>query len=482
MSSIRTQKNLPSLLKIEDDPELIEITCPVTGIPVWSLIRVAAIRVIISEWYFKSTPLSLAGRDDNYLKLAKKATLSALHNLRCKNSENYNVLIQSTGLGNYMREGVVHDRLAGYFAEAAPDQTLIWQAKVKESFGDKYAFDHLIHKAPRDISHKIFSRVATRDSHRQLATRITRRLIENAKKELGFEFSLKEILILKSSLSSRLAILPFASEHYANWFAKQGFKLILKEDACYGGGGIPVIHAAKLNNMVVAEYQHGTISKGHDAYNASDTLTSSDLYKKILPDHLLTYGKWWKTQSNLPVNKISVGNPHLTESIKKYKGEIEKLDKILILGDGVKTLVFLELAKKIAKIARRKGMIVVFRPHPFERDKINTANFPVEIKLDQHSNIYPSLMETKILISEVSTGLFEALGLVDQVLLWETERSRFAFPELPFQSFSSIDELESILNATSSVSVNSNTVPASELWEPNWKQNYLRFVEGVVGS
>ncbi len=482
MSSLSSQKNLPSLLKIEDDPELIEITCPVTGVPVWSLIRVAAIRTIISEWYFKLTPLSSAGRDDNYLKLAKNATISALHNLRHKNSKNYNVLIQSTGLGNYKHEGVVHDRLAGYFAEAAPDQTLIWQAKFKESFGDKYAFDHLIHKAPRDISHKIISRVATRDFHHQLASRIIRRFIENAQKELGFKFSLKEVLNLNSSLSSRLALLPYASEYYANWFAKKGFKLILKEDACYGGGGIPVIHAAKLNNMVVAEYQHGTISKGHDAYNASDSLISSDLYKKVLPDHLLTYGNWWNTQSNLPVNKISLGNPHLTESIGKYEGRMNKLDKILILGDGIKTQVFLGLAKKIAKIAGRKGMIVVFRPHPFERDKMKSANLPVEVKLDHHSNIYPSLMESRILISELSTGLFEALGLVEQVLLWETERSRFAFPVLPFQSFSTIDELESILNDTNSVQKNSNTVPASELCEPNWKRNYLRFVEGVVGQ
>ena len=100
--------------------------------------------------------------------------------------------------------------------------------------------------------------------------------------------------------------------------------------------------------------------------------------------------------------------------------------------------------------------------------------------MDSHEGIYSPLKESSVVISELSTGLFEAVGLVDKVLLWETDKSRFAFPEIPFKSFSTMVELELILNDMDSLQKDSPIVPISDLWEPNWRRNFLRFVEGVV--
>jgi hypothetical protein len=74
-------------------------------------------------------------------------------------------------------------------------------------------------------------------------------------------------------------------------------------------------------------------------------------------------------------------------------------------------------------------------PHPFEREKVKSLILPDGVRLDSHADIYSSLKESSVVISELSTGLFEAVGLVDKVLLWETDKSRFAFPEIPFKSF-----------------------------------------------
>lgn len=158
------------------------------------------------------------------------------------------------------------------------------------------------------------------------------------------------------------------------------------------------------------------------------------------------------------------------------------MNQILILGDGIETNLYLNLASEVLDMVGVKGMQVVFRPHPFEREKVKSMLLPKGVQLDTHSDIYTSLNESCVVISELSTGLFEAVGLVEKVLLWETDKSRFAFPEIPFMSFSTMDELESILNDKHSVEKESSTVPTNELWEPNWKQNYLRFVEGVVGQ
>jgi hypothetical protein len=255
---------------------------------------------------------------------------------------------------------------------------------------------------------------------------------------------------------------------------------LLKEDACYGGSAISIIHAARLCGMVVAEYQHGAISKGHDGYNVADALATSHSFKAVLPDYLLTYGNWWSNQTNMPVQKIAIGNPHLTETLGSLGQISHRRNQVLVLGDGIETNLYLNLAGKILNIVKEKGLAVVFRPHPFERDKVKSSTLPEGVHLDSHPDIYTSLKKTSVVISELSTGLFEAVGLVDKVLLWETDKSRFAFPEIPFKSFSTMDELELILNDKDSFHMESHTDSVNELWEPNWKQNYLRFIEGVV--
>jgi hypothetical protein len=339
-----------------------------------------------------------------------------------------------------------------------------------------------LHKSPRNVINKLYSKLAIKNSHRNLAHRTVIRAAKNALAKFGYEFANDRVLSLSNSLAGHLAELPYASEIYANWFSKHGFKLLLKEDACYGGGGISMIHAARLCGMVVAEYQHGAISKGHDGYNIAEALATSHSFKAVLPDYLLTYGAWWSNQTNMPVQKIAIGNPHLTETLGSLGAVSQNRDQVLILGDGIETNMYLNLASQVFDMVRVQGMQVVFRPHPFEREKVNSLVLPNGIRLDSHADIYTSLKESKVVISELSTGLFEAVGVVDKVLLWETDKSRFAFPEIPFMSFSAMDELESLLCEKNSVENGISTVSTIELWEPNWKQNYLHFVEGVVAK
>jgi hypothetical protein len=475
-------QSLSILLQIEDDNELVGLTCPATGLPVWPLIRVAVLRTIMSDWLFKSEPLSSLGSNVDFVDLAKNAAISSIHNFGYKSNTQRNILIQSTGLGNYYQDGLINDRLIGYFTAAFPNQTVVYQDKPKERFQDKYSFNLVLHKSPRNIINKLYSKLTVNNSHRSLARRVVNRAAENASAKFGYVFTSERLLSLINTLASYLAVLPHASETYANWFAKQGFRLLLKEDACYGGSGISIIHAAKLCGMVVAEYQHGAISKGHDGYNVADALATSDSFKAVLPDYLLTYGNWWSKQSNMPVQKIAIGNPHLTETLGSLGQVSHRRNQVLILGDGIEAKLYLNLAGKILNIVKEKGLAVVFRPHPFERDKVKSSTLPEGVQLDSHADIYTSLKKSSVVISELSTGLFEAVGLVDKVLLWETDKSRFAFPEIPFKSFSTMDELELILSDKDSFHMESHTDSVTELWEPNWKQNYLRFVESVLSK
>jgi hypothetical protein len=474
-------KDLAALLQVEDDNELLDYSCPETGLPVWPLIRVSVLRTIMSDWLYKSAPLSSTGKIRNYRKLAKNAALSAIHNLKYNSAGQRDILIQSTGLGNFVHKGITRDRLAGYFSEAMPERTLVFQDHPKEHFGQRYSFEPVLYRTPHSIIQSIFSRLAVNTNHKKLARLVIERVTRNASERLDYNFESDKAQGLINSLATSISVLPFATDAYANWFSKRGFKLLLKEDACYGGSVVPVIYAAKLNNMPVAEYQHGVISKGHDGYNVAAALVANNSFHKVLPDYLLTYGNWWSNQTNMPVKKIPIGNPHLTESIIGLSQGAKSRTKVLVLGDGIETDLYLELASRIYGFVRNEGQTVSFRPHPFERDRARSMQLPRGVVLDTQPDIYPSLIESRVVISELSTGLFEAVGLSDVVLLWDTEKSRFAFPELPFKSFSTFDELDLLLKNDSSYCVGANSIPSSELWEPNWKQNYLRFVKGLVG-
>ncbi len=475
-------KDLAALLQVENDNELLDYSCPETSVPVWPLVRVSVLRTIMSDWLYKSAPLMPMEKNINYTKLAKRAALSVFHNITYNVVGQRDILIQSTGLGNYVHEGITRDRLVGYFSEAMPERTLVLQDQPKDHIGQKYSFEPVLYRTPRNIGYKIYSRLAVNRYHKKLARLVIDRVKRNATERLNHTFKPDQVQKLIDSLATSISALPFATDAYANWFSKRGFKLLLKEDACYGGNGVPIIYAAKLNKMPVAEYQHGAISKGHDGYNVADAILTHPSFHKVLPDYLLSYGNWWSNQTNMPVKKISIGNAHLTESIARLKLYAKHRNKILILGDGIETGLYLELASWTYHITQKQGLIVSFRPHPIERDRVRSMQLPKGVELDTQPDIYPSLIESRVVISELSTGLFEAVGLADMVLLWGTDKSRFAFPELPFKSFSTLDELESLLRNGIPHCAVSSSIPGSELWEPNWKRNYLRFVEEVVGQ
>jgi hypothetical protein len=474
-----TEKSLSALLQIEDDHELFEFICPSTGLMIWPLIRVRLMRVIMDAWF---SPKSFSSPYNVLLskKMAMGGLISALRNLKYSPDTDLNIIVQSTGMGGYSRRGVLHDRLTDYFVDTLPDQTLVLQDMPCQSLFSKYHHTPVLFKAPYNIFHNIYSVLRVAGSHKNIAGRIINRVADNAYRKLGFEFKENDIILLKKILSWRIAALPYVSEVWANWFCRHKFKLMLKEDACYGGGGIPIIHAARSNGILIAEYQHGAILKGHDAYNVADSLANMTAYKNTLPDFLLTYGKWWGAQTNMPVKKIAIGNPHLTESTSCQVPAVSNKRKVLVLGDGLETQAYLELARRVNDILCGSGLTVVFRPHPIERTKVRQELLPIGIQLDPNEDIYASLNESCVVISELSTGLFEAVGIVSKVLLWNTERARFAFPVIPFRSFSTIEELESILTEEDSLSRDIGAVPVCDMWEPNWRKNYLRFVEGVV--
>jgi hypothetical protein len=122
---------------------------------------------------------------------------------------------------------------------------------------------------------------------------------------------------------------------------------------------------------------------------------------------------------------------------------------------------------------------VVFRPHPLERARVLASN-PKGIgavHVDSHADIYESFASAAALVSETSTGLFEAVGLVDRIFALETPRGRFSMPRHPFETCAGAEDMAARLSDRSAAVPDAAEV--ARIWAPDWRSNYRAFLESV---
>jgi hypothetical protein len=477
------ETTLNDILQVEDSIDISQICCPDTSIPLWSTIRCSFLRLIMGDLLY-SVPINGGSTLGSSSKLRKISTISRAfaHNaLRLHtNNQPFPIVLMATGARLRERDGRYFNTLSDYFVAAAPDRTFA----IEDLFDSKWPFprhhhDVLLH-TPLRVEGVLKGRLRVAN-FREPARALVDLLSQRAKDKMGWDIGQDRRQWLENFCVNGSASLLPRYQKYHSIFKKIEARVLIKEEACYGGAdNATAMLAAKHLEMVTAEYQHGAISSGHDAYNFAPTLLNAPAFKQILPDHFLTYGSWWGEQINAPVNKISIGNPHRGETIDLSRSTLTHGRQILILGDGIDTSVYLELCKCLA--AALGGMVsVLFRPHPLERARVYAKypdGFIGKIRIDSHSDIYNSFREAEAVVSEVSTGLFEAIGLVPKVFIWDTPKARFSFPVHPFQGFSDANELARLILDESAGRVSSRRMES--IWAPNWKRNYTNFLEKVT--
>ena len=161
---------------------------------------------------------------------------------------------------------------------------------------------------------------------------------------------------------------------------------------------------------------------------------------------------------------------------------IRSKEDILILSDGIEFELYLDLARQIAPLAAKKGLRVVVRPHPLERSSV-AARHGAQVDgivIDASVDLYASLRTAHAVVSEMSTGLFDAAGVADKLFMWNTAKSRFGFPVHPFQSFATAAVLLDLLDQDHCGRLDESQLDA--IWAPHWRRNYVDFVgaQGVA--
>jgi hypothetical protein len=471
---------LPDLLFVEDDPALLLFSCEHTGVLLWPLVRTLFLRMVLSDLLYGTSLSAVSGKSLASADGMRTLLKSTAHNCLRRPRSAAEICLMATALGHQHKDGKIFNRLCDHFALSMPQRSVVLEDQHDWRWPFPRHFDRVLFHSPIVVQSALAGRLLVREAHRRRAEALIDLVCSRARGRLGWEPDAGRRALLVNVLARKLPQVPFGFERYRRLFSRLGTRLLLKEDGCFGSSAV-AIAAARSLGIVTAEYQHGAVSAGHDAYNVAPTLASSVAYRATLPEYFLAYGEWWNEQMSVPVRKVAVGNPHRSEqlSARRATGCSAKTD-ILVLGDGVETALYLDLVARLQPVAERLGLRLVFRPHPMERRVFADRPAPNGFVLDVDSDIYGSLERAYAVISEVSTGLFEAVGLAERVLMWDTPKARFAFPTHPFQTFTTLEELQDILSRPTEGQLDPRTVERT--WAPEWKANYRRFVDETLAQ
>jgi hypothetical protein len=468
--------SLQDILAIENDDAILEHICPATDLLLWPLVRIVLIRMIMSDLLYGRSLDGIQDRPSVSRSGLGTLARSAWHNRRGMPTSD--ICIISTAVANQYVDGAWFNRLTDPFALESPAETLVIEEPFEWQWQMPRRFERVRFLSPRLALGALLGRIRVSTAQRASAARLVDLVLARAQAALGWDCGAQRRGHLIDMLSAKAAALPTQYRAYESWLNAIRPKLLIVTGGCYGPMS-PLIVAANRRRIRTAEYQHGAVSTGHDGYNLAPVLAAASAWRESLPNEFLGYGSWWHEQFNAPVTKRVIGNPHRERQLAKLKLPMRARRRVLILSDGIEFSLYLRHASEIAAVATPLGFDVVLRPHPLERTAaVGTYGHSIgQVRLDQEQDLYASLAEAHVVVSEVSTGLFEAVGIADKILVWDTAKARFAFPSHPFHRYRTVSDFIELLIDERAGRLESGVVSA--IWAPSWASNYRALLDDV---
>jgi hypothetical protein len=462
---------LANWLELEDDAAFVELVEPSTGILAWPALRQDAFRLFTGDHLFSTAPVVDLTRRPGVRRIAVNAARAVAANRR-QPIQPSDVLFVGTGAGLMPRHGSLFNRHIDYFAGALPGRT--WTAEAL--FGDRWpaaprANRRLTLLATQRLLTAFRARVAVRTPHRVLARALVEAVVRQGRDRLDWVISGERRELLEERAARRFAAYPVQAGAARALLRKVNPRLALVEEGCYGH--MAVFNAvARDAGVHVAEFQHGMVTRSHDAYNVHPRLAASEAYRRTQPAGFLAYGAWWARQVTVPLDdRAVIGNPHRTAVLTAWQPDPDRR-RVIVLGDAIETDAYLAFCRQLAGLVGSSPR-VSFRPHPIERERVAHVR-DAAFDVDTEPDLYRSLASGSVVAGEASTALFEAAGLVPSVLVWDTPKSRFHLGPHPFPVFRDVVDLaDRVRGGTSSTQP---TDLATGLWAGSWRERFLRYV------
>ena len=466
-----------SHMAVEDTPEILSFRCPDTGLLIWPLLRGQYFELLLFSIHYRNLLMRSRGRIIDYARALKALPQTCLHNFSRSAESSADVLIMASGAGHFNRQCRSFNRITDYFALEAPHNTLciegLFDSRVPRNRWNTNVLYYLPWQGLIDLTGKLSRRSRHLEIARNMVDHISRRTSEL----LDLHLTEPQCAGLAALTAVKIARLPAMLDVYSSILDKVRPKLILLEQGCYTDLGVFNL-VARGKGIRIAEPQHGMVSRGHYAYMFAETLRQDVEFKSYLPHDFLGYGNWWNSQINAPVNKVVIGHPHHAEQRRGMAPFLGKRARVLLLSDGFELEKYVDLAISL-KAMTGSLFEIVLRPHPLERRRALNSLTELEsvgVKLDNQPDIYSSLQTAYAVVGEVSTGLFEAIGLAGHIYIWTTTKSVFGCPVHPFIGFGEADELAAYLRTPPTPPA----VSVDDIWAPGWQRNYSNFLHEAL--
>ncbi len=468
--------SLSNMLEIENTSSVLDLRSAV-GIPIWAQVRVGFFRMLIADSVFSSVEATDSNQRHDMGRGARTLIRSILRNrsLQRTGEIRADVLLTTEAVADQRVDGSWYNRQSDGFAQATPGRAAVLIDQDHWAWRQPRAIEQTIYHAPIQAGVAIRARFQTTARQRRDGNALAAFASERGRDLLGWEMGAPREAALGAVIARKLASAPLQYRAYRKLLRRVSPKLLLGSSGCYGHTA-NLIAAARDLGIVTAEYQHGAVSQGHDAYNFSDTVRNDANFRRAMPEYFLTFGTWWNDQINAPTIPVAIGSPH--RELRRIGAGTATTPGggVLVLSDGIEFDLYMDLAARL-RFALPPEIEVVLRPHPLERGRAPSGGqLSNGVVLDPNLDIYTSFWSARAVVSEVSTGLFEAIGLVEKIIMLETPKARFTYPEHPFISARSVDEVIELVVGGPMTKIS----PAS-IWANDWRGAYQGFLRDKVG-
>lgn len=461
---------LNKFIEIESNPELYRYTFLYNNALMYPFIRYSLLQNAIGEELCVPNPY-------DHLKIGKiqnlKYKLKSFF-YRAQKAGQSDIVFFGSDISNIQQGEAYFNRLTEVFANEYRMKTILIEGSDKmnykrpRTYPKVYARDYINIITGRKVNKKMLSsdEINQIDLFLQFLKQSFSHKFENIQKWDAF----------RNSLIYSAKALPFLFESYTKLLKKMGPKIIFIEDACYGGEQISLIMAARKLGIIIGEYQHGLISLTHPAYNYSAHIP--DAYKQYMPDFYMNYGSYWTKNSRLPIRVIGVGNPFLSETTSHYNNSAKK-EQFLYVSSALTPERYCQEVIQLNKRLKDIGCSVVFRIHPSEKGRLHTVYRSIVeegIEIDKNP-LYQTLSETKYLVGDVSTVLFEATLFDCIVFVMDMPYNVAHIDTVQFNKVYSVDDVVKKI-----ISKDYRKSSSTDFWSSDWRIRYRELINCTLAT
>lgn len=256
----------------------------------------------------------------------------------------------------------------------------------------------------------------------------------------------------------------------------------------YSYRNLPMLHAARLQNIPVLELQHGFIGPAHAAYN-----TAPGRRSPLYPDYLLSFGDYWReTVPGMPlpaerVPALGYGWLDLQRARVRTQDPDQAQRTVLVISQGTVAPELARMAVRLAELIGPQGYRVRFKHHPSDlagwRERYPVlVDSGVEV-IEQATDIYEEFARSGLLVGVNSTAMYEGLPFGLELCVMQLSGHR-ALEPLAARGLATIFPGAEALAAHILDPQRTATragAPRDEVWRPGAKANFRSFLTELIG-